>query len=248
MPSASNSHALSMLLQKLQGIASLADAERRAIQSLPVHVQALQADQDIGRDGDMPNQCCLVVEGWAVRYKILGDGQRQILSFHVSGDIPDLHSLHIPVMDHSLGALTKATVAFIPHDSLRDVIQRFPGLAALFWRLTLMDAAVSHEWMTGMGRRSAYERLTHLLCELYLKLRAAGLADEHRCHLPMTQGDLADATGLSNVHVNRVLQAMRANGLITLRGHTLVIEKWDELVIVAEFNPLYLHQERRAVG
>ena len=111
-----------------------------------------------------------------------------------------------------------------------------------------MDGAIFREWIIGIGRRSAYERLAHLFCELYLKLQAIGLADDYRCALPMTQGELADALGLSNVHVNRTLQIMRGHGLIALRGNMLIIERWNELLRVAEFDPTYLQLEKQAAG
>jgi CRP-like cAMP-binding protein len=244
---ASNIHrSLSPLITKLESIATLSDAERHAVQNLPVRVQALQARQDIVRDGDMASQCCLILEGWACRYKILGEGKRQIFSFHIAGDIPDLQSLHIPLMDHSLATMTQATVAFIPHAAMHSLTLRFPSIAAVLWRDTLVDAAIFREWMACMGRRSAYDHLAHLFCELYLKQEAVGLAGEHRCPLPITQGDLADASGISNVHVNRVLKEMRSNGLITLHGNTLVIQAWDKLIRAAEFDETYLHLRKRS--
>jgi len=248
MPSASDTHSLNVLIRKLESIARLSDEERYAILSLPVRTRVLEPRQDIVRDGDKPSQCCLLLDGWACRYKLLSQGRRQIFSFHVPGDIPDLQSLHLHTMDHSLGTLTEASVAFIPHESLLDLTARFPGVAALLWRDTLIDAAIFREWMIGIGRKTAYGRIAHLFCEMYLKLEAVGLAGEHRCPLPITQIDLGDALGLSNVHVNRVLQAMRGKGLITLRGSALVIEAWDELNRVSEFDPTYLHLEKRAAG
>ena len=139
-------------------------------------------------------------------------------------------------MDHSLATMTAATVAFIPHEGMHDLTARFPGIAAALWRDTLVDAAIFREWLLGMGRRDAFEHIAHLFCELYLKQEAVGLAGDHRCPMPITQVDLADATGLSNVHVNRVLQEMRGKGMITLRSQTLVIEAWDELIRAAEFD------------
>ncbi|WP_245516574.1 Crp/Fnr family transcriptional regulator [Methylobacterium segetis] len=235
-----------MLVRRLESITHLSDEERQAILSLPVKARVLKANQDIVRDGDKPSQCCLILDGWACRYKLIGEGKRQILSIHIAGDIPDLQSLHIHTMDHSLATLTEATLAFIPHESLHELVLRFPGIAAAFWRDTLVDAAVFREWMVGMGRRSAYERIAHLFCELYLRLEAVGLAGEHRCPLPITQVDLADALGLTNVHVNRVLKEMRGQGLVTLRSNTLVIEKWDGLIQASEFDPTYLHLTKRA--
>src|ERR1700712_845511 len=248
MPSASDNHTMTMLIRKLESIATLSAEERQAIQSLPVKTRVLQPRQDIVRDGDKPSQCCLLLSGWACRYEIIGEGRRQIFSFHIAGDIPDLQSLHIGTMDHSLATLTEAVVAFIPHESMRDLTARFPGIAAILWRDTLIDAAIFREWMVGMGPRSAYERIAQFFCELYLKLQAVGLAESYRCPLPITQIDLGDALGLSNVHVNRVLMEMRGKSLITLRGNTLVIEAWDELNRVSEFDPTYLHLEKQAAG
>ena len=172
--------------------------------------------------------------------KILGEGRRQILSFHVPGDVPDLHSLHIEAMDHGLAALTGTTIAFIPHESLLDVTKRFPGLAALLWRETLIDAAIFRQWITGMGQRDALGRMAHLFCELYCKLEAMDLAAEYRCALPLTQSELGDALGLSSVHTNRTMQEMKAQGLIATRARTLSITSWDRLVQAAEFDPSYL--------
>ena len=240
MPLAPNPHATAMLIRKLESIATLTDEQRQAIEGLPVRIYNLAARQDIVREGDQPSHCCLILDGWAYRYKLLGDGRRQILSFHIPGDIPDLQGLHIPTMDHSLGTLTKATVAFISHESLRDLTIQHPSIGALLWRDTLIDAGIVRAWMVGMGRRSAFEQVAHIFCELYLKLQAVGLADHYRCPLSITQIDLADALGLTSVHINRVLREMRSRALITLRDHTLVIENWGELLRIAEFDPTYL--------
>jgi CRP-like cAMP-binding protein len=248
MPSAPDQHATTMLIRKLESIATLSNEERGAIESLPVRVHAFNARQDIVRDGDKPSQCCLVLSGWVCRYKLLSQGKRQILSFHIAGDTPDLQSLHIHTMDHSLATVTRATVAFIPHESLRALAADFPNVGALLWRDTLIDAAIFRAWMVGMGRRSAFEKVAHLFCEMYLKLQAVGLAGSFRCPLPITQSDLADALGLTAVHVNRVLKDMRGQALITLQSHTLVIEAWEELLRVSEFDSTYLHLENRAAA
>jgi len=248
MPSAPNQHATSKLIRKLESIATLSNEERQAIESLPVRINVLNARQDIVRDGDKPSHCCLVLEGWTCRYKLLSEGKRQIFSFNVPGDIPDLQSLHVDTMDHSLATVTKATVSFIPHESMRELAARFPGIASIFWRDTLIDAGIFREWMVGMGRRSAFERIAHLFGEMYLKLQAVGLAGDYRCPMPVTQVDIADALGLTSVHVNRVLKEMRARSLVTLRSNTLVIEAWDELLRLSEFDPTYLHLEKRAAG
>jgi CRP-like cAMP-binding protein len=248
MPPAPNQHATSMLLRKLESIATLSDAERWAVERLPVRISVLEARQDIVRDGDKPSHCCLVVDGWVCRYKLLSQGKRQIVSFHIAGDTPDLQSLHLHTMDHSLATVTNATLAFIPHEIMRDLTVQHPNLAALLWRDTLIDAAIFREWLASIGRRSAFGHLAHLFCEMYLKQQAVGLAEGYRCPMPVKQVDLADALGLTSVHVNRVLKDMRAQNLVTLRGRTLVIEAWDELLRAAEFDPTYLHLEKRAAA
>lgn len=239
---------LSLLIRKLESTLTLSDAERRTLEELPVIRRHLPARHDIARDGDQSSQCCLLLEGWAFRYKLLEEGKRQILSVHIPGDIPDLQSLHLRVMDHSLGTLTACTVGFIPHDAVHDLTRRHPGIAAALWRDTLVDAAIFREWMTNIGRRSTLGRITHLFCELYLKLHAMGLAENHACEMALTQGDIADAIGVSNVHVNRVLQELRGEGLLTLQGQRLVIQNWAELTRRAEFDPTYLHLKPSALA
>ncbi|WP_262297915.1 Crp/Fnr family transcriptional regulator [Microvirga sesbaniae] len=232
---------LNPLLWKLDSIADLSDEEKRAILDLPMNVRIFEADSDIVRDGDRTSECCLVLSGFICRYKILSDGKRQIMGFYIPGDIPDLQSLHLKVMDNSIGALTTSSIALIPHESLRALLERHPGLGAVLWRDTLIDAAMFRAWMIGIGRRSAYQRIAHLLCELQMRLRAVGLAGEHGYDLPVTQNELGDALGLSTVHVNRVLQDLRSEGLIVLRGGTLHIPDWEDLQAAGDFDSAYLH-------
>jgi CRP-like cAMP-binding protein len=233
------------LIRKLESIAVLSDEDRAAIFSLPMTVRSVESDQDLVRDGDRPSECCLIVEGFACRYKLTEEGKRQILSFHMAGDIPDLQSLFLTVMDHSLGTLVPSKVVFIPHASIYEVISRYPNIAAVLWRDTLIDAAVFREWMTGIGRRSAYTRIAHLLCELLVRFRAVELTEDHTFELPITQTELGDALGLSTVHVNRVLQDLRGSGLITSRGRTLIVEDWEGLKKAGEFDATYLHLDKK---
>ena len=239
---------MSRLIRKLESITTLSDEERQAVENLPVRFRSFDARQDIVRDGDKPSHCCLILDGWTCRYKLLSQGRRQILSFHVAGDIPDLQTLHLQTMDHSLATMKAATVAFIPLENLRELAADFPSIGTLLWRSTLVEAAISREWETNLGRRPAFERMAHLFCELYLRLQAVGLADDYRCPIPITQTDLADALGLTPVHVNRVLQEMRGRAIITLRSSTLVIEAWGDLLQASEFDPAYLHLEKRAAA
>ncbi len=229
------------LIRKLESIAPLAPGEKAALLRLPLRPKSVAADQDIVSEGDTPSECCLIVEGFACRYNVTAEGKRQILSFHISGDIPDLQSLHLSVMDHSLGTLIPCKLAFIRHDDLRSLMRNHPRLGDLFWRDTLIDAAVFRQWVVNVGRRQAPARMAHVLCELLVRLRAVELAEDHVFELPLTQGELADAMGLSNVHVNRVLQELRGTGLISQHGKTLKVLDWEGLQRVGEFDPTYLH-------
>ena len=235
-----------ILIRKLRSISPLADDEKQCLATLQFSTRSVAADQDIVREGDRPLECCLVLEGFLCRYKLTAEGKRQIVSFHLPGDIPDLQSLHLKVMDHSLMTLTPSKLAFVPHESITTVIHRCPPVADVLWRDTLIDAAVFREWMIGIGRRSAQTRIAHLLCEVMVRMRAVGLADGQRCELPITQAELGDALGLSTVHVNRSLKELREKGLITLRGSVLTAEDWDGLKGAGEFDPTYLHLDRDA--
>src|SRR5215211_5015427 len=203
-----------MLIRKLKSIGELSEQDREALASLPVQVRTLQADQDVVREGDVPSVCCLLLDGFMHRYKVLPNGKRQILAIHTPGDVPDLQSLFLRHLDHSLAASVPSQAGFIPHETLRTLMRRSPTLTELLWRDTLIDAAIFREWIVAMGQRPARSHLAHLLCEVFTRLRAVGLAQDHACNLPLTQTELGDVCGLSTVHVNRTLQDLRRNGLI----------------------------------
>lgn len=247
MPSEMPAH-LVALARKLESIFPLTQAEEQALAGLPMHVRDLGEDQDIVRVGDRPSQCCLLIEGFAYRYQAMDDGRRQIMSFHIPGEIPDLLSLHLRVMDHNLGTLALSKVGFIAHRDLRRLIRDHPRIGDAFWRDTLVDAAIFRAWMTGLGRRDAYARIAHLLCELVTRMAVVGLATDHTVRLPLTQEEVADALGLSTVHVNRTLQQLRSEGLITWEGKVLAIKDWSRLQQVGEFDPTYLHLEQAPAG
>ncbi len=236
------------LVRKLQSIVGLTEGEKRGILELPVHVREIRQDQDIMREGDRPTQCCLLIEGFIYRYQAMGDGRRQIMSLHIPGDIPDLLSLHLGVMDHSLGTLAPSRIGLVAHHDLRCLIRDQPRIGDALWRDTMIDAAVFRAWMTGIGRRSAYARIAHLFCEIITRMRAVGLARGHSVRLPLTQEEVGDALGLSTVHVNRVVQQLRADGLIVWEAKLLTTHDWNGLQEAGEFDPAYLHlrQEQMA--
>jgi CRP-like cAMP-binding protein len=234
------------LVRMLESILDLSEDERDVLRKLSGTIKSVGPRQDLVREGDRPSECCLILDGFAYRYKLTETGKRQIFSFHIPGDIPDLQSLHIDVMDHSLSSLTTCKVMFIPHETVRDLVRRCPRIGDAFWRETLIDAAAFREWILNLGRREAYGRMAHLLCEFYVRLRAVGLTNGDACELPFTQAELADATGLSAVHVNRTLQELRGEGLITLRNGSLTVLDWDRLREAGEFDPTYLHLRKEA--
>jgi CRP-like cAMP-binding protein len=231
------------MIRKLESIFTLTDDERQALETLPMQVAVIKDHQDLVREGDRPSRSCVILSGFTATYKITAGGKRQIVSFGTAGDIPDLQSLHLKVLDISIGTLTTCRMGFITHEALRDLCTRFPRIAAAFWRETLIEGAIFREWVANVGQREAYNRMAHVLCELLVRLRAVGLAEDHACEMPITQGEFADAMGITPVHVNRVLQQMRADGLIELKGDRLNIPDWDRLKEVGEFDPTYLHLE-----
>jgi CRP-like cAMP-binding protein len=233
------------LIRKLESIVSLDENERTALLNLPLQVVSLKADQDIVREGDRPTRSCALLEGFTAMFKVTAEGKRQITAFHIPGDIPDLQSLHLEVLDTSLSTLTPCKVGFIQHEALQDLCDRHPRIAKALWRETLIDAAIYREWTVNVGRREAYSRIAHILCELTVRMKAVGLTRDDTCKIPITQNEFADATGLSNVHVNRVLQALRSDGLIILKGDTLQVLDWDKLKQAGDFDPTYLHLERK---
>src|SRR5215217_2519423 len=204
------------LVRKLesQGL-RLTDEEVAAVRGMPMQVESIRADQDIVREGDRPTRSCLILEGCVAMYKVTPTGKRQIVAFHMAGDIPDLQSTQLEVLDTSLGTLTPAKVAFIRHEAINELCEQHFRIARALWRQTLIDAAIFREWVVNVGRREALNALAHLMCEFVIRMRAMGLTDGEECDLPMTQAELGDALGISTVHVNRTLQELRAAGLIT---------------------------------
>jgi CRP-like cAMP-binding protein len=215
--------------------------EREILKKLPVRSARIAAGKDVIRQGDRPTDSCLLVEGLLCRYKTLAQGQRQILSFHFPGEIPDLQSFHLRQMDHSLCALTDCRLAYVPHSAISQLFHEAPSMAAMLWKFTLVDASIFREWLAGVGRRSAPERMAHLLCEIFVRMKLLGLVPGKRLHFPVTQSDLADALGLSLVHVNRTLQELRRDGLISWIARDFVVEDWQRLKAFANFDPSYLH-------
>lgn len=188
----------------------------------------------------------LVLSGFACRYKALPDGRRQILGYFVPGDICDLRVFILEEMDHSIATVTAAEVAVLPGEEIRRITARFPRITTALWWATLVEEAISREWILNMGRRSAGERTAHLFCEIYHRLRAVDLAHDGRFMFPVTQPELADALGLSVVHVNRTLQFLRRRGLVDIENGEISLPDLEALEDYAMFNVRHLHLREQA--
>ncbi len=200
--------------------------------------------EDIIREGEHSPDLHLVLSGWACRYKLLPDGGRQILAFLLPGDLCDAEIFILKEMDHSIGTLSASTIAEIPGDRMRELLLNRPSVAVALWWGTLTDEGVLRARIIDIGRRDAYTRLAHLLYELLVRLRIVGATTDHSFELPATQADLADATGLTPVHVNRTLQRLRDEGLIATKGRTVTVTDPAGLKAAGEFTGNYLHLDR----
>ena len=234
------------LIAKLATVADLSDMDvEKLIELCDDDVRLVRAKQDILAEGERPDHVHVILEGWAARYKALSDGSRQIVAFLIPGDFCDLHAAVLGHMDHGIVALTRCRVAYIPSAELDALTAHQNGLTKAIWWATLVDEGVLREWILNVGRRDAFERIAHLLCELQARMQMVGLVEEDRFALPLTQEQLADATGLTAVHVNRTLQRLRKRNLIEIGSGVLTIPDVGALREAAGFNGNYLHIKRR---
>jgi len=202
------------------------------------------AGQDLVSEGEQLDRIRIVLAGWLSRYKTLEDGRRQIVNFVLPGETCDAHAYLLPRIDHSIGTLTPVIYTEIERERFEELVESDRGLAEAIWCETLSNSSIQREWALNIGRRIALERVAHLLCEIVERLRPVGLLEGKSCAFPITQMDLADATGLSVVHLNRTLQELRASGLIVLRERMLTISDLDVLKNVGLFDASYLHYLR----
>jgi len=229
------------LIRKLDRLADLSQSDLQAIRALPFEIEGVGSGQYLVREGTLVRQCCLLLSGYACRYKSARMGNRQIVSFHLAGDILDLQHLLFPQADHSVQAITDARVAWVDTKALAALAQQRPAINEALWRDTLVDASIFREWVLNVGQRDAKSRIAHMLCEFAIRREAAGLGAPEQFELPMTQQQIAEATGLTAVHVNRMLQMLGTEGVIERQGRRFTIVDWDKMRDVADFEPGYLH-------
>lgn len=233
-----------IVMRKLKEHSPLDAEDIAALRGLPSFGRELAPNEDFVRQGDKPGVSAVVMRGMVARYHVLSDGTRQYLSFHITGDMPDAQSLFIERMDHAVCAIGPAAIALIPHHDIMRLLERRPPLAFAIWRETLIDAAIFRQAITNNGSRSMMVRMAHLFCELYYRSRASGLARPGSCYLPIHQGQLGEALGMSIVTVNRNIQALRRTGAMDLRNGTLIVNDWRQLTEIGEFDPSYLNLKK----
>ncbi len=233
--------ALDIVVRKLSIHSRLAAGEEKALRSLTARMRRLQPDEDLVREGDLAAMAVVVLDGMVARYHALADGRRQYLSFHLRGDMPDAQMLFLEKMDHGICAVGFAEVAFIAHEDLHALFRQYPSIGFAVWRETLIDSAIFREAITNNSSRPPRTRMAHLFCELYFRSRSAGIGEAGSVPLPMHQGQLGDALGMSLVTVNRTLQALRRTSAMEFRNAQLIVRDWKWLSETGEFDPTYLH-------
>ena len=234
---------LMALTMKLEHFLPLPDQDKEWLNGLVLRYDEFPAHSDIIREGEMPAAVFAVIAGHACRYKILPDGSRQILDFMFPGDMTELHSLLLKATDHGIFTLGPTTIARLDRNRLIAELFDHPYVAVTLWWNALQREAILRERITAIGRRDAYVRVAHLLCEMFERLRLVGETVDHNYRLPLTQAELGDALGMSEVYANRMLRRLQSEGLIVSDHRMLRIPDLDALKTAAEFDPHYLHLE-----
>jgi CRP-like cAMP-binding protein len=237
-----DSSTLAPLVQKLVYRADLDEDDREAILALPFIIRNMERHQVIVRERELATHSCVMLSGYSIRSKVVATGARQIVAVHMKGEVVDLQNSMLKVADHSVQMLTQGSVAMIPREAVAELTLQRPRIGHAMWIDTLVDASIFREWIANVGRRDAFTRIAHLLCEFSLRLKSAGLGNENGYELPMTQEHLADATGLTPVHVNRTLKELDRQALITRRNpRSIHIADWRKLADAGDFDSNYLH-------
>jgi CRP-like cAMP-binding protein len=243
--SKTNSSTLEPLVEKLAYRAELDAADRAALLALPFTIKPMERSHYIVRERDLATHSCVMLSGFSIRSKLVATGERQIVAIHMKGEVVDLQNSMLKVADHSVQMLTPGSVAMIPRENIVQIAFERPRVGLAMWLDTLVDGSIFREWIANVGRRDARTRIAHLLCEFSLRLRVAGLGEGNQYELPMTQEQLADATGLTPVHVNRTLKALEQEGLIDRANpRTIQIGDWRKLAEAGDFDSNYLHMRQ----
>lgn len=211
-------------------------------------VRPLDARFTLVKEGDTLEQSTLLIEGFMCRYKDDRRGYRQLVAVHVPGDFVDLHGFPLKTLDHDVATLTAATVALVPHDALDAIVTDHPQLGRKFWYATMLDAAMHRGWLFRLGRLDAVGRVAHFLCETSARLAAVGLSDGRQFTVGITQADLAEACGVTSIHINRVFRQLREEGLCLFRSGMVELLDSKAMARRGQFNPQYLYLADPQVG
>ena len=222
--------------------ACLLDEDVAMIERACTKVRDYPAKHDLIREGDAPGPLYFFLEGWGCRYKILPEGDRQLLAFLLPGDFCDMHTNVLDEMDHSIATITPSLVASIDRTRMDELMENSPTIARAVWLMQLVDLGVARSWIASMGRRTSEERVAHLMCELFFRTKLSGIIQNDECVLPISQILLADALGLTPVHLNRVLRKFKDLGVMHLAGGRLIISDIHQLIQIAGFDETYLHR------
>lgn len=232
--------ALGLYLERLLLRSTLGDAERQAILALPASAVEVEVEYDFVHVGDHLTHACLIVDGLVGRFAQIRNGSRSIVALHIPGDMADLHSAVLSHVTWALHAMTPSTILRVPHDALRDLADRYPAIATAFWRDCVVDAGVLAQWIVNIGRKDAVARVAHLLCEFATRYAAIDLSSDGRFALPITQSNLADAVGLTPVHLNRVLKRLKDDRIAAKDLDSVTVYDWERLASIGEFDAAYL--------
>lgn len=236
-----NAHpAVELWLRRLVLRNELGPGELQAIRDLPIEPTRVAANRDFVRLGETTNRSCLVADGLVGRFSQAADGARQITALHIAGDMADLHSAALPTAASALQALTDTIILRVPHDAIHRTAQEFPRLAQAFWRDCVVDAANLSEWALNLGRRPALARIAHLLIEMAIRYFMIGRLHGNSYRFPATQIQLGDVSGLTSVHVNRMLRALRDAGVASIQSQSVRINDWSGLCAAASYDPQYM--------
>lgn len=226
-----------------RGRKAVAEDDLAALDAIVGPPQPVPARTTLIRRGEHVDRSTFLVEGYACRYMDDRQGHRQLVAIHVPGDFIDLHAYPMKHLDHDIATLGPVRLAHADHRAIDTLVRERPALTRALWYSTLLDAAMHREWIFRLGRLGADGRIAHLMCELNLRLAMVGLARDGQFSLPITQLDLAEACGVTNVHANRTLRTLRDRGLMTFRSGAVAIHQFKALAALAEFEPDYLYPE-----
>lgn len=241
MSGAPSDHPLEQFVRSLELKVPLSASGRAAVRGLPIRIRTMEAAAYLTREGDRPEHCGILASGYAYRQKQTSRGERQIVGLHIPGEALDLQHLFLSEADHSVQMLTRGEVGMLARSDLQDLVATHSDVAKAIMVAVLIEASIFREWVLNVGRRDAKSRIAHLLCEFAIRLRSHGLATGDPYILPITQEQLADAVGLTPVHVNRTLKALQAEGFIERDKRNVSFPSWARLREVADFNQRYLH-------